>query len=334
MPKYFPFFVKKIDIFLTIDTILTIESRQDGKMKTKITTGILALFLTIPSSGLFAGPLDGQCIALVHGILGFDDTKGLAGGLVKYWGGLDSYLRSQGAKVTTPGSSATNSVPVRAEQIKSAVSSWMVANGCTKVQLMGHSQGGLVVRYMVSNLGFASKTATVTTINSLHRGAPMANIVLAVIPSWLQPFANSALSLLAKLVYRDGRPQDVIAMGQSLTTTYVASFNNANPNVSGMKYYSYASKMAWADLIQHPLMALTHPITWAGGLFYGLGGANDGVVPLTSQRWGTYRGEPSSYWFATGIDHLQATNFEWSGQGFFNVTGHYLNIALNAKAAL
>jgi len=303
-------------------------------MKTKITTGILALFLTLPSSGLFAGPLDGQCIALVHGILGFDDTNGLAGGLVKYWGGLDNYLRSQGAKVTTPGSSATNSIQVRANQIKTAVRSWMTANGCTKVQLVGHSQGGLVVRYMVSNLGFASKTATVTTVDSLHKGAPMADIVLGIIPSWLQPFANSALSLLAKLVYRDGRPQDVIAMGKSLTVSYVNKFNGSNPNVSGIKYYSYGNAMAFADIIQHPIMALTHPITWAGGLFYGLGGANDGVVPLSSQKWGTYKGEAPSYWYATGIDHLQATNLEWSGQGFFDVQGWYLNIARNAKAAL
>jgi triacylglycerol lipase len=302
-------------------------------MKTKLLTLLLTVFLSFPA-GVFAGPLDGTCIALVHGILGFDDTKGLAGGLVKYWGGLDGYLRSQGAKVLTPGSSAANSLPVRSAQIKSALDTWMPANGCSKVHLVGHSQGGLVVRYMVSNLSFASKTATVSTVNSLHKGAPMANIVLAVIPSWLQPFTNSALSLLAKLVYRDGRPQDVIAMGQSLTTTYVNSFNTSSPNVSGIKYYSYGSKMAWADLIQHPIMALTHPITWAGGIYYGLGGSNDGVVPLTSQKWGTWKGEPSSKWYATGIDHLQATNFEWSGQNYFDVNGWYLNIAKTAKAGL
>lgn len=303
-------------------------------MKKKIASGFLATLLSFPTSGLFAGPLDGQCIALVHGILGFDDTQGLAGGLVKYWGGLDGYLRSQGAKVTTPGSSATNSIPVRASQIQSSVNTWMTANGCSKVHLMGHSQGGLVIRYMVSNLGFSGKTQTVTTINSLHKGAPMADIVLSVIPSWLQPFANSALGLLAKLVYRDGRPQDVIAMGKSLTVSYVKTFNTNSPNKSGIKYYSYGSQMAWADLIQHPIMALTHPITWAGGLFYGLGGGNDGVVPLNSQKWGTWKGTPNAYWFATGIDHLQATNLAWSGQNFFDVQGWYLNIAKNAKAGL
>jgi triacylglycerol lipase len=224
------------------------------------------------------------------------------------------------------------SIPTRASQTKSQLNTWMAANNCSTVHLIGHSQGGLVIRYLVSNLAFASKTATVTTVNSLHKGAPMANIVLAVIPSWLQPFTNSALSLLARLVYRDGRPQDVIAMGQSLTTTYVTSFNSSTPNVSGKKYYSYGSSMAWADIIQHPIMALTHPITWAGGIFYGLGGENDGVVPFSSQKWGTWKGTPSAKWYATGIDHLQATNFEWSGQNYFDVNGWYLSIANNAKA--
>lgn len=303
-------------------------------MKAKFLTLILTLFLSLPA-GLFAGPLDGTCIALVHGILGFDDTKGLAGGLLKYWGGMDNYLRSQGAKVSTPGSSPINSIQRRAELTRDALVPWMAANSCTKVHLIGHSQGGLVVRYMASNttLGFRSRVATVSTVNAVHKGAPLADIVLAVIPSWLQPFANTALGLLAQLFYGKA-PMDVIAMGRSLAVSTVNSFNNANPNVTGMKYYSYGSTMAWADPIQHLLMAPTYPITWAGGLFYGLGSANDGVVPFESQKWGAFKGSPSSYWYATGIDHLQATNFEWTGQNFFDVNGWYLNIARTAKAAL
>jgi len=305
-------------------------------MKNKIYSLVLAsAVFTFSSTGLSAGPLTGMCIGLVHGILGFDDTNGLANGLVKYWGGLDGYLRNQGAKVTTPGSSATNDIPTRSSQIKTQLDTFMAANGCAKIHLVGHSQGGLVSRYIVKNLGYASKTATVTTVDSLHKGAPMADIVLAVIPSWMQPFVNSALGLLAKLVYRDGRPQDAIAMGKSLTVSYVQNvFNPSTPNVSGVKYYSYGNKMAWADPIQHPIMALTYPITWAGGLYYGLGGDNDGVVPYSSQAWGTWKGGASAYWFATGIDHLQATNLEWSGQTYFDVQGWYLGIANNAKAGL
>ncbi len=310
--------------------------KKELQVKNKLTilTITLAVFLsgfTNLSAQTTTKPLSGMCIALVHGILGFDDTKGLVGGLVKYWGGVDQYLRDQGAKVTTPGSSAANSLDTRAKQTKTQLESWMPLNGCTKVHLVGHSQGGLVVRYLTTNLGFSGKVASVSTVNSLHKGAPMADIVLGVLPSWLKPFANSALSLLAKLVYRDGRPQDVIAMGQSLTISYVTAFNKTTPAISGIKYFSYGSKMAFADPIQHPIMALTHPITWAGGLFYNLGGDNDGVVPLTSQQYGTYKGTPSAKWYATGIDHLQATNFEWSGQNYFDVNGWYMNIAKTGR---
>ena len=235
-------------------------------MKTKFLTIIFTLFFSRPV-GIFAGPLDGTCIALVHGILGFDDTQGLAGGLVKYWGGLDTYLRSQGAKVLTPGSSPINSINTRATLTRDALVPWMAANSCTKVHLIGHSQGGLVVRYLTSNtaLGFTSKVATVSTVDAVHKGAPLADIVLAVIPSWLQPFANTALGLLAQLFY-GAKPMDVIAMGKSLAVSTVNTFNAATPNVAGMKYYSYANHMAWADPVQHLLMAPTNPITKMGNI--------------------------------------------------------------------
>jgi triacylglycerol lipase len=306
-------------------------------MKTKFLTLILALSLSLPA-GIFAGPLDGTCIALVHGILGFDDTNGLAGGLVKYWGGLDAYLRTQGAKVTTPGSSPLNSIAVRAQLTRDAINAWMAlpANAsCTKIHLIGHSQGGLVVRYLASNagLGFGAKVATVSTVDAVHKGAPLADIVLGIIPSWLQPWANSALGAFSTLFYGK-KPMDVIAMGKSLAVSTVNTFNSQNPNRAGLKYYSYGNSMAWADPIQHPLMAPTYPITWAGGLWYNLGGANDGVVPLESQKWGTWKGGASAKWFATGIDHLQATNCEWGGQYYYDVNGWYLGIAQNAKAGL
>jgi triacylglycerol lipase len=310
---------------------------EEPNMKTFLTRVAAATFLFFAGAGtLSAGALDGQCIALVHGILGFDDRQGPAPGLLKYWGGVDQYLRSQGAKVLTPGSSAAGSIQTRSGQTLPLIQQWMATNGCSKVHLIGHSQGGLVIRYIASPVGsnFGSKVATVTSVNSLHKGAPMSDIVLGVIPSWLQPFANVALSSFLKLIYRDGKTQDVIAMGKSLAVSELKIFSPKYYNASGVKYYSYGSKMAWADPIQHPLMALTHPITWAGGLFYGLGSANDGVVPLESQKWGTWKGEPSSNWYATGIDHLQATNFEWSGQYYYDVNGHYLNIAKNAKAGL
>jgi triacylglycerol lipase len=285
----------------------------------------------------FGGALNAQAlkgsypIVLSHGILGFDDTKGLVNGLIKYWGGMDDYLRRQGVPVLTPGKTAMQGLAFRAQEQKNQVLYWMAANGYSKVHIIGHSQGGLDSRYMITNLSTASKVSTLTTLNSVHYGTPVADIGLAVIPSWLQPSVAIVVNTFGKLIYRSGN-QDIINMAKSLTTGYLRSFNSSTPNVSSVKYYSYGSKMAWADLIQHPLMGLIYPITWTGGVFNGQGGANDGVVPFSSQRWGTWKGEPATRWYTTGVDHLQATNLAGCGAPWYDVEGYFLKMASNARA--
>lgn len=292
-----------------------------------IVTGILCLLLT---GSLSAAPLSGSHpIVLSHGILGFDDSQGLAGGLIKYWGRMDDYLRRQGVAVLTPGKTAMQGLDFRAREQKDQVLYWMAANGYSKVHIIGHSQGGLDSRYMVSNLNMRSKVRTLTTLNSVHRGTPVADIGLGVIPNWLEPGVAVVVNVFGQLVYSGGQ-QDVLEMARSLTTSSLASFNRNSPNQSGVNYFSYGSKMYWADPIQHPLMALTYPICWTGGVFNGQGGANDGVVPLSSQKWGTWKGSPSVPWYSTGVDHLQATNFSGTGKLWYDVEGYFLNMARNA----
>lgn len=296
----------------------------------RLFSAVLLTILFAASSPVAAGPLSGSYpVVLAHGILGFDDTNGLANGLIKYWGGLDGYLRGQGVPVLTPGVTALNGPNYRGPQLKSAILYWMAANNYSKVHIIAHSQGGLDSRYMVANLGMSGKVRSITTVNSVHRGTPVADVALAVIPSWLQPTVGTLLNLLGQAIY--GSKQDVIAMAKSLTTGYLSTFNNTSPNHSAVKYFSYASAMTIADLVQHPLMGLTYPITWTGGVFNGQGGKNDGVVPYSSQKWGTFKGDPATPWYATGVDHLQATNFAKTGQLWYDVHGYYLTMATNAK---
>ncbi|MCB1160256.1 MAG: lipase [Leptospiraceae bacterium] len=304
-------------------------------MKTLLTIVLAALLTTAVSAsgGGSTKPLAGSYpIVLSHGILGFDDTQGLMNGLVKYWGGMDDYLREQGAAVLTPGKTAMQGLPYRAQEQKEQILVWMAANNYSKVHIIGHSQGGLDSRYMISNLGISNKISTLTTLNSVHRGSPVADFVLDVLPDWIEPFVGSILNEFGKLIYGGGE-QDVIAMGVSLSTDTLAVFNQTTPNVSNVKYFSYGSKInVLPTIIQHPIMFVLYPITWAGGVFNGQGGDNDGVVPYSSQKWGTWKGGPSIPITTNGVDHLQATNFEWTGQLWYDVEGYYLKMAQNAKA--
>jgi triacylglycerol lipase len=298
---------------------------------------LVAMFVALPvfaSGGGSTKPLEGSHpIVLVHGILGFDDSNPPAS-ILTYWGGMDDYLRSQGAKVLTPGSTAMSSISGRASQTAPQIINFMNSNGASKVHLLGHSQGGLVVRYLANSgltPSLSGKISTVSTVNAVHKGTPAADIGLAVIPNWLEPSVGAIVNFFGGLIYSDNE-QDIIAMANSLTTTTLASFNQYVTNNQNVKYFSYGSKMSMIDIIQHPLMSIAYPITWTGGVFNGQGGANDGVVPLTAQKWGTWKGGPDYGLLVTGVDHLQATNFEWGGEFWYDVEGYYLSMASNAKA--
>ncbi len=301
---------------------------------------ILLLCLVLMTSTVFASgggssskPLAGSYpIVLSHGLFGWGDSDpaGLIG-IVRYWGGMDDYLRSQGAAVYAPTKTATQSNEYRAGELKTKINLWMAANGYSKVNIIGHSQGGLDSRYMIANLGMASKVRIYTSLCSPHRGSPVADLVNVIIPDWLKPSVNIVLGALVKLVW-GGSNQNAVAALKSLTTEGMASFNSYTPNASTVKYYSYGSHMTWADPIQHPLMFILHPIMAIGGMMKGLGADNDGLVNIASAKWGTWKGEPSYAFWVSGVDHLEASNTLYSGQTWFDVQGFFLKMASNAKA--
>ncbi|PJZ69863.1 lipase [Leptospira perolatii] len=301
--------------------------------------GLFLLVLIFFGGSLFASgggssskPLAGTYpIVLSHGLFGWGtDSSGVIS-LINYWGGMDTYLQSQGATVYAPTKTAAQSNETRGLQLRDKINVYMAANGFTKVHILGHSQGGLDSRYAISNLGLSTKVSTLTTLNSPHYGSPIADLVKAVIPNWLKPFVSSVLAVLVKLVYGGGQ-QDALAALGSLTTDGMAVFNSHNPNKSGVKYYSYGSYITIPDLIQHPLMGILHPACAAGGLFNGQGATNDGLVPYSSLKWGTFKGGPSYGILTTGIDHLQASNTLGSGKTWYDVEGYFLQMAQNMKA--
>jgi pimeloyl-ACP methyl ester carboxylesterase len=67
-------------------------------------------------------------------------------------------------------------VPRFAEQLSEAVNQALVYSGCDKVDLVGHSMGGLVVRYYIEKLGGAASVNAAVTIGAPHRGTKMATL--------------------------------------------------------------------------------------------------------------------------------------------------------------
>lgn len=296
----------------------------------RILLGVLLAFVTMP---VFAAtkPLTGSYpIVLSHGLFGWGtDSSGIID-IVSYWGGMDSYLRSQGAVVYAPTKSPAASNQTRAGELKTKVLLWMAANGYSKVHFIGHSQGGLDTRYTIANLGLASKTSTFTSLSGVHGGSPVADVI-AGLPTSVQGALSLILNAFVPLVYGKTSSNVLAALG-SLTKAGVAAFNSATPNAAGVKYYSYGAHITIPDLIQHPLMGIVQPVCAIAGAANGYGSSCDGLVPVSSAHWGTWMGEPSYGLFTTGIDHLEISNSLYLGQTWFDVSGFFLKVAQNAKS--
>jgi triacylglycerol esterase/lipase EstA (alpha/beta hydrolase family) len=115
----------------------------------------------------------------------------------------------------------------------------------TKVNLIGHSQGGLDARWAVGKLGYGPHVATVTTLGAPHRGTPIGDVGLKVLRNPLVPerLANAFFELL----------------GERRTTSELA----ADPNVTGAIYWlsEERARNAEDEITDDPSV---HYEAWAG----------------------------------------------------------------------
>ena len=83
-------------------------------------------------------------VVMAHGLVGF--TKMF--GVLDYFNGIPSELMKGGSEVYTTKTSAVNNSEVRGEQLLQQVKTITAISGDPKVNLFGHSQGGIDIRYV------------------------------------------------------------------------------------------------------------------------------------------------------------------------------------------
>lgn len=201
--------------------------------------GITALLsLAAPQAAVAATATDNYAatrypIILVHGLTGTDKYVGV----LPYWYGIQEDLQSHGATVYVANLSGFQSdvgPNGRGEQLLAYVKQVLAATGATKVNLIGHSQGGLTSRYVAAVA--PQLVASVTTIGTPHRGSEFADFVqdlLKVDPTGLSSTVLAAFvnvfGILTSSTHNTN--QDALAALQTLTTTQAASFNQSYPSV-------------------------------------------------------------------------------------------------------
>jgi triacylglycerol lipase len=234
-------------------------------------------------------------IVLAHGLVGFTKV-----GSIDYFYGIPRDLTTQGSSVYTTLTSAVNSSgDVRGEQLLAQVRTIIAISGKAKVNLMGHSQGGLDSRYVA---GVApALVASVTTVATPHKGSPVADLALKIIKGEPTGLLQSAATTLANGIGQlitgvsggGSSNQSLSGTLTTLSTTGAASFNrrfpagvptsscgNGSTSSQGIKFYSWGGTQALTNVFD------VTDVLFAGTTLAFWGSANDGVVGRCSNRFG------------------------------------------------
>jgi len=231
-------------------------------------------------------------IVLEHGLSGFDQLFGV----VDYWYQIPWALEDGGASVYVADTSPFNSSTQRGEQLLAQVQRVIAITGKPKVNLIGHSQGGIDVRYVAAVR--PDLIASVTSVGSPHKGADLANYLRGHVQNGsftqdvLAYFANS-LGMVLNFLTGHSNPQDAVAALDQLTATGMAAFNaqyaqgvpttacgSGASNVNGVRYYSWGGTGILTNTTD-----VSDPALGLSSFFYS--GANDGLVGRCSSHLGT-----------------------------------------------
>jgi triacylglycerol lipase len=299
---------------------------------------------TKPSGGASQNPHDDQVqptdlgapypIILVHGMAGFDQLT--VGPLtVDYWNHVHEALAKDGEyEVFETVAPPYDTSEVRAGAIVTQIQDILKRTGRKKVNLVGHSQGGMDSRVLASPNGYAlgNVIASVTTISTPHHGSKVADAVLGLIPGFAESTLNDAasalLGVLQKTVYDIQSNSDLLGQAKELTTSYMdGTFNPKYIDDANVHYASYAGRTnlrsgtGVCDTATFPndpkSLDAAQPVLYPTALLLeeGKGVVNDGLVTVESAKWGEFmQCVPADHLQEVGninIDGATATTFDY-----------------------
>lgn len=254
-------------------------------------------------------------LLLVHGVF-FRDFKYL-----NYWGRIPSELERNGAIIYYGNQQSAASVADCGKEISERISQIVHETGCKKVNIIAHSKGGLDCRYAISKFGAEKWVASVTTINTPHRGCLFAEYLLSKIPESSRDFIAQKYNLALKKL-GDNNP-DFLAAVNDLTVSSCKKRNETIVDAPNVFYQSVGSKLNKATSGKFPLNFSYHLVKHFDGL-------NDGLVSIDSFTWG----ETSTLQTVSGsrgISHGDIIDLNRENIDEFDVREFYVNLVHNLK---
>ncbi len=264
-------------------------------------------------------------IILVPGIARFDFLRSrlvqrinillsdrvLTGDRTHYFRRIRPYLQEKGFDVEHADTGFAEQIDTRADRLAAAVLLTAEKYKAEKVHIIGHSMGGLDARHMAVEIPqISEKVASITSIGTPHHGTPFADFFMDL-------GTDEAIKFVNDHFFLDFRGF------LAITTEAAQEFNErAAPAeaANGVQYFAYAAFQE-----KEKIFELMKPI-WQ--YIYERKGDNDGLVPASSQAWGTEivgengRTKPiQQRQFDIGADHLNEVGWwdinEWQSTYFW-----------------
>lgn len=254
-------------------------------------------------------------ILLVHGVF-FRDYK-----YFNYWGRIPKELEKNGATIYYGNHSSALSVEDSAKELIKRIEEIIKESGCEKVNIIAHSKGGLDARMAIIDSKVSNSVASLTTINTPHRGCEFADYLLTKIPEKQKDtiatiYNNSAQKL-------GDSKSDFLSAVNDLTYKKCKQRNSIlfdNPNIF---YQSVGSKLNKSTSGQFPLN-FTHKLVKY------FDGENDGLVGEKSFAWG------EKYTYLTtkgkrGISHGDVIDLNRENFKGFDVREFYVQLVSDLR---
>ncbi|WP_298035295.1 triacylglycerol lipase [uncultured Dysosmobacter sp.] len=254
-------------------------------------------------------------LLMVHGVF-FRDYR-----YVNYWGRIPRELIRNGATVYYGQQQSAASVEDSGKELAARIRQIVEETGCGKVNIIAHSKGGLDSRAAIAHAGCAPYVATLTTINTPHRGCIFAEYLLGKVPETTRQRIAAAYNGTMRRV-GDEEP-DFLAAVTDLTESACLSRNETTPDDPGVLYESVMSYCRKARHGKFPLN-MTYPIVKH------FDGLNDGLVSVSSAKWGERFTllEPSG---RRGISHGDVVDLNRENIQGFDVREFYVSLAASLK---
>ena len=251
----------------------------------------------------------------MHGVF-FRDFEHL-----NYWGRIPGELEKNGAVCYYGNHNSAAAVKDSAVELRERIREIVEKTGCERVNIIAHSKGGLDSRCAISLEGMGPYVASLTTINTPHRGCEFADFLLSKIPKAQQQMvARTYNAAAAKLGDVD---PDFLAAVYDLTHAKCMERNEQVQDSPLVYYQSFGSKLTKAVSGRFPLN-FTHPLVKY------FDGANDGLVGEASFPWGDH------YQFLTntkkrGISHADMIDLNRENIPGFDVREFYVQLVADLK---